>query len=415
MQPCTLEVGDRVIVESAGGPLEAEYTLFDAGGIELLSDGPGTIREAGYLTTAADARTRLEAAGISDLLAAEVASAMQPALSIAYALGASAKKMATQLGPGELFESRAYEAGVRQYVGRWLDLQALARDTGVLRATAVLQAIFLHTLLCEVAPGTRVFMSTLGYTRDRRPGERTYRRVALETAADLPAAMRALAATTPATIASRASGPTRTELLDAVNLRAAACAIDASRERLQAVARGLMVREVPPRGPLADVELWSIEGQLSHGDTDGVIEKLDAIERARGRLPGTAYLRARTALLLGSEKPAAIAERVSSLSANMNTFFELELLAAEAWKAAGDTRKAKAFARDLVDNPNAPDELRIRALDILDTRSSSAMQAAPVAAPSPPELPPLVPPRPSSRPPPAQPSSRTSSTRPPRA
>lgn len=377
MQPCTLEVGERVVVESAGGPLEAEYALFDAGGIELLSDGPGTIREAGYLTTAADARVRLEAAGITDALAAEVAAALQPSLAQLYALGPAARKMSAQLGPGELFESRAYEAGARQYVGRWLDLEALARDAGVFRATAVLQAIFLSSLLGEVPPTTRIFMSTLGYTRDRRPGERTFRRVQLEGATEIAAALRTLAESPPPAQESRTVGPSRAELLDAVNVRLAAATNETARTRLHALARQLMVRDAPARGPLADPELWAIEGQLSYGDLTGVVEKLDAIEKTRGRLPGTAYLRARTALMLRSEKPQQIAERVSSLASNMNTFFELELLAAEAWKAAGDSRKAKAFARDLVENPNAPDELRIRALDILDTRSSQLLRASP--------------------------------------
>jgi hypothetical protein len=49
----------------------------------------------------------------------------------------------------------------------------------------------------------------------------------------------------------------------------------------------------------------------------------------------------------------------------MPNFHELELLAAQAWAAAGDTRRAKAFARDLVDNATASAALRVQALAIL--------------------------------------------------
>jgi hypothetical protein len=41
----------------------------------------------------------------------------------------------------------------------------------------------------------------------------------------------------------------------------------------------------------------------------------------------------------------------------MASFHELQLLAAQAWLAAGDPRRARAFARDLVDNTGADDVL----------------------------------------------------------
>jgi hypothetical protein len=84
---------------------------------------------------------------------------------------------------------------------------------------------------------------------------------------------------------------------------------------------------------------------------------------------------------------------VSALSQSMSAFFELELLAAQAWSAAGDARRARAFARDLVDNPSAPDEIRMRGLDVLDKigrQSSASMEAAKPARPSS-HAPPLAP------------------------
>jgi hypothetical protein len=123
---------------------------------------------------------------------------------------------------------------------------------------------------------------------------------------------------------------------------------------------------MPTHGPLADPELWAIEVQLSSGETRGVIEELDALERRRGRLPGTAYLRARADLWLHPEKPRELAERVAELSTSLPAFHELELLAAQAWAAAGQVRRARAFARDLLENATAPEAIRLQARLILD-------------------------------------------------
>jgi len=83
-------------------------------------------------------------------------------------------------------------------------------------------------------------------------------------------------------------------------------------------------------------------------------------------LPGTAYLRARADLWLHPEKPRELAERVAELSTSMPAFHELELLAAQAWAAAGEVRRARAFARDLLDNATAPEAIRLQSRLILD-------------------------------------------------
>ena len=65
MANCTLEVGDRVVLLSKGGPPEAEFALFDASDIELSSSGPGQVREGGYRTTVREALSRLETVGVT--------------------------------------------------------------------------------------------------------------------------------------------------------------------------------------------------------------------------------------------------------------------------------------------------------------------------------------------------------------
>jgi hypothetical protein len=381
LEPCTLKIGDRTLIESPGGPLETEYALVDAGNIELHSDTPGAIREVGYFTNVEDARARLEAAGVTIGIVEEVAALMRADLGRVYARGPAVRRVLDQLTAYELFEPRTYEAGMRRYVGRWLDLEGLARDLKVPRAGVAIEALFLFAAVAESRPDARVALTTTGYTRERRPGERTYRRVALDHVIEIPGALRALAEGAVPLATDRTSGPSRTDLLAAISARASTVAAPETRARLDDLARSLMARGMPGRGPLGDRELWGLEEQLSQGSTDGVIERIDGIERARGRLPGTMYLRAKASLMLGLERAQVIAERVSALSVTMNAFFELDLLAGEAWRAAGDSKKAKAFARDLVENPNAPDELRIRALEILETKSASKLEAAPQTAP----------------------------------
>jgi len=381
LEPCTLKIGDRTLIESPGGPLETEYALVDAGNIELQSETPGTIREVGYFTNVADAKARLESAGVTLAIVEEVAALMRADLGRVYARGTAVRRVLDQLTAYELFEPRTYEAGMRRYVGRWLDLEGLARDLKVPRAGVAIEALFLFAAVAEARPDARVALSTSGYTRERRPGERTYRRVALDHVVEIPAALRALAEGAVPLAADRTSGPSRTDLLAAVSARASTVAAPEARARLDDLARSLMARGMPGRGPLGDRELWALEEQLAQGSTDGIIERVDAIERARGRLPGTMYLRAKASLMLGLERPKVIAERVSALSSTMNAFFELDLLAGEAWRAAGDSTKAKAFARDLVENPNAPDELRIRALEILEAGSASKLEAVPQPSP----------------------------------
>ncbi len=205
-----------------------------------------------------------------------------------------------------------------------------------------------------------MFLSTAEYSAGRMAGARSHRRVSLEAVGELAQAIRALAERrSPRT--ARDGGPSRAELLQWVRERQALCADAQARADLEPLERALSVREPPAKGPLADGELWALERALADGETSGVLEKLEAIERSRGRAPGTTYLRARLALLLEEEPARILAERASALALSMSAFPELELLAAEAWTRAGERKRALAHARDLADNPQVDAEIRARA------------------------------------------------------
>src|ERR1700722_12965657 len=128
---CTLEIGGRIVARAEGGPFDAEYALFEAHEIELRSNNePGTVREHGYRTTAELARERLEMEGVTRSLA-EAAAGELGALATAYVLGPEVRRVATLLTAAELFEGRVWQAGAKQYEGGWLDVAALAADSGI--------------------------------------------------------------------------------------------------------------------------------------------------------------------------------------------------------------------------------------------------------------------------------------------
>jgi hypothetical protein len=151
----------------------------------------------------------------------------------------------------------------------------------------------------------------------------------------------------------------------------------ASQARIASIRSRLAPPAAPDRGPLAHEELWALETRLSFEELDGIEDALDVIERRDGRLPGTLYIRARAALIRDSSAARSIAERMSALSGSMDSFHELELLAAHAWAVADDHVQARAFARYLADNASASPGVRARAVELIDdlddfNRSSNA-------------------------------------------
>jgi hypothetical protein len=361
---CTLRIGDRVALASVGGAPEVEYALFDPGAIELAATGPGMVQEVGYVTTVGEAIGRLKDGGVEWPFVLETAGALQPSVAIAYARGPAVRRIATSLGPAELFDGFRYDATTKAYEGRWLDLPALARDADVPRLTQTLQTMHLLALLSEVSPDDPVQLVTRDHMAEGRPGGRSYKRYAFTSPEGLPATFRALGerirATPPNAREEREAGPTPAELLEMLRDRIVLLADAAQQDRLRAIERAIGIRQRPMRGPLADPELWAIEEQLSAGRTEGVLELVDALEKSKGKQPATAYLRIRAALLGGREPPRAIAEKIASLALSIPSFVELELLAAEAWNAAGDPKRALPFARDLISNSSVNDELRVR-------------------------------------------------------
>jgi hypothetical protein len=376
---CTLTLGESVALVARGGPPEVEYILFDAGDIELRAREPGIIREAGYRTTVREARARLAVGGFTPAFAEEIAGALKPAAARAYARSTAALCVVEGLEAAEMLESASFDAAQGRYAGTWLDLNALAADLGLPLALALLRATGLAAQLSELPAEAPVALDTSELTALRKPGERTFKRIALSEVDGLRQAVATLVPRAAGGSEELASaGPSRAEVL--AWLRDRALQRPATRQRLAALQAALHAREAPAQGPLAETAIWSLEAKLTRGDTTGVLDQIETIERHRGRVPGTTYLRARLALLTGNERPRAIAERMSALSSSMGSFHELQLLAAQAWWLAGDSRRARAFARDLLDNAGADEVLRTQALEVVQAAASPSSTRAVEAA-----------------------------------
>lgn len=378
---CVLIVADRVVVRADAGPLEAELALFHPDQIELRTTEPSAIREAGYRTTASEASGRLTELGITAELAEAVAEVVRPRLAVRYARGTVVRRAVRALGAAEMFEGKTYLSGARAYEGQWLNLAALQFDVGDADLSRALQAFHLAALLAEVPPDADVYLSTLVLTQNQRPGVRTYKRIAFGDVGKWPEKLASMGS---GTSSSREAGPTRVEVLDWLSARAAS-GQGGARERAQRIERAIatstpatgmpaivpsLSRPPPARGPLSDPVAWAIEAQLDAGEANAALARIDMMERDRGSSPCVVYLRSRASLILKNEDPRVIAERVSMLAAN-SSFDELELLAAQAWAAAGHMSRALPYARVLAANPNASQELRVRARHLVDVAESS--------------------------------------------
>lgn len=365
-----LLVDDRVVLRATAPP-DAEYALFDPSEIELRATEPGRVREHSYQTTVGAARARLEQVGATPALARECGLAMQPVLSAAYARGGAVQRLAAYLGPLELFQSSLFDAATQTYRGVFLDLPTLAFDLGIPAANVALQLLYLATLLEHERSDATVILSTEGWTKQSKPGHRTYRRPNVATLRELEEAIADLVRVDPKPLVTEQLP--RADVIAFVRSRIDGATDDDTRALYTSLERFVSVREKPERGPLSDPELWSVETTLDSGLYDNVLAVLDRIEEQRGRTPGTTYLRARASLAMRLEPAKLVAERVSALSLSMTNFQELALLAAEAWLEAGDPRRAVPYARDLVDAPGIDEGLLLRAQRIL----ARAVGAAP--------------------------------------
>jgi hypothetical protein len=373
----SLRLGERVVARSSDGLLTAEYLLFDVNDAVLRATDPVTVREAGYMTTAREALGRLANEGITPDLADDAARSMGPGVVASYARGASARSVDTRLGAHEIFDGAIYSASAGQYEGAWLDLRALTTALSVPSAPVVLQALHLAVTLSEVAPAMPLLLSTANATRSRRPGERTHVRVVLSAMREVLAALRRLPPNPePVKVEPGSDRRLRRALLARVRERMSADSPPRLRSHLEALEAALSTRTMP-LGPLADPELRALERQLASGDVRGVDERLAELERDRGRLPGTRYLRARAALLRGEEAPRSVAEALSALADEEKGFHEAALGAARTWLAAGEDAHARYFARRLANDTTANESERLIALEILDSTSGTARSHVP--------------------------------------
>lgn len=409
---CMLLVDDRVVLR-ANAPPRAEYLLFEPSDIDLRGADGGPVREVGYRTTVSAARARLSRLGLTEDVRLACERAMQPVLSEAYARGPAVRRVATHLGPLELFQSETFDAQRQSYAGVFLDLPLLAGDLRLPDAGTALQALYLAAVLADKASDAEVVLSTDGWTRHQRPGTRTFQSPEVQALASLPARMGELAETRPAPQV-RDHLP-RADVIAFIRAHGDDAIDDESRAYYASLERAVSAREMPSRGPLSRADMWAIEMAIDAGAFDGVGAAIDEVEQHSGRTPGTTYLRARLALALRLEPPAVVAERISALSLSLTSFQELALLAAEAWLEAGDARRALPFARDLVDAPQIDEGLLLRAQRLLartvgaapERRRSSAALSLPTPLSAPPTSAPLAP---RTRPPPAETPTRTIST-----
>jgi hypothetical protein len=368
-------IDERIVSRCDDGLLLAEYALFSPRDSELPASDRVNANVSGYVTTAGVARARLEAAGVSVALAEEAASAVKPDVIDAYALGPTVRSLAARLGPYELFEGKIYDDTSQLYAGAWLDLRALATDLNVPGAGLALQALHLASALGEVDAETRVLLATESFAVPRRGGERTYNRIQFGQARSIVAALRSLR---PGGRRAREDkvDDLRAELSASVRDREQSKSNEITRRRLMVLEHALAAIDVPARGPLASVELWALERQLAVNDARGVDERLNAIERTRAT-PATRYLREYAAFVRGVEPPRRIAERLSQWTLAGAPFYELDLLRARVWLAAGVPRYARHYARGLVEDRAAPDAVCLVALEILETTASRARTVPP--------------------------------------
>jgi hypothetical protein len=376
----TLRLGERVLVRCDDGLLATEYVLFDASDIVLRATDPVTVRETGYITTVRDALARLASMGITPELAREAAGAMSPHVVASFARTEAAGAVAAHLGACEVFDGAVYRAASRNYEGTWVDLRALALALGREDAAGVLQGLFFAAALDEVARSTPLHLSTANATRNRRPGERTHRRVFIAGADDVPNALRKLAPREAlAEVNAQRDRFTRDALLVRVRERASAQPGSELRAHLTQLEKALAPIDARPAGALSDPDLFAIDQQLGAGDARGVLEKLDELERSRGNTASIRYLRARAALVAGDQPPSSVAQVMSVIANEDRGFHEAELVAARAWLAAGEEGYARHFARRLAEDETAPESERVMALEILDATSANTRSQSPPA------------------------------------
>ncbi len=410
MRGVALILGERVVSRCDDGGLVVEYMLFDSAEVLVASDGRG-VREQGYLTTAGLARAHLERAGVTVALAQEAFAALRPGHLRALARSPVVLAAIERIGPYEAFEGGKFDATTRRYEGVWLDLDALARSCPLPDAALLFQALHLRVAVEEIGADAAVRMSTASLTEARKPNERTWERTSFEHIRRLPrvlAQMRVPARSRVSDAIDQAE--VREELLR--NLRTRSATSPAPEPRLASLARRLSrPASVPPEGPARARRPSSVPPEPDFIVTDSPDEhpsEAPPPPLPPARPPAEARLfdelRHHSEMLRGESHLQAVAKFLSA-SVDDASLPELAVLASRAWLAAGEKGHARFFARKLVEDVDAPDEVRLMALEILESTAPTnesrmpppidatepAAQAAPIV-PAPvviPSLPPL--------------------------
>ena len=347
--PSTFRIANHALVRCEDGPLEVEATLFAA-----------TLGGVRPTTSAREARARLSWLGLTPAFARQALEAVDREALASYARADCVRAVLARLSPSEVFAGRVYDCGSQAYDGVWFDLHSLAVDLHVGSAGFVLQGLYLASMLDELSPSTPITLEIGG------SGEAA--RAAFLRPHSVVGALSRLA--------PRSQRTTRGEDLARVELARllrdqSAISIASARSRQLAIEQALAEIDKPAQGRLAETELWTIERQLADYDARGALERIQGYVRLHGgETRATRYLRAHLALVEGSEPPQRVAEALLDEGRSGPPFYELDLLKARAWMAAGAWTYARHFARGLLDNPNVSDEVALAAHEIVETANS---------------------------------------------
>ena len=353
--PSTFSIGSHVLVRCEDGPLEVEATVFAATLATRVT------------TSAGEARARLARSGLTTKFASEALAAIDREALASYARAECVLAVLPDLGPSEVFAGRSYDPDAEAYEGAWLDLRALAADLRVPGAGLLLQGLYLVSMLEEL-------VSTTAITLEHGGRGKAARMAFLKPTALLGALRRLEPRTQP--VLRDENEVARAALASSLRDRTTA-AMPAARSRHFGIEQGLAAIDLPTRGRLADGVLWTLERQLAANDTRGVLERIQGYVRSNGETQATRYIRAHLALVEGVEPPRRIAEDLLDEGRVGAPFYELELLKARAWMAAGVWTYARHFARSLVDDPNVSDAVSLGAHEIVEAANARGVGSGP--------------------------------------
>jgi hypothetical protein len=376
----SLIVGERVISRCEDGLLVTEYALFDPSEVMVSATTGQGVREQGYFTTAGSARERLHTEGITAKLARDAFGALRPRHMRALARSSAVLQAIELLGPYEAFEGGTFRASSGTYQGAWLDLAALARACPLRNAASLFQAIHLAQVVEEVSDDVPVRLLTANATGSLRAGERTWTKVELESARRLPAVLRAMRVPSRINEDLTDEVEVREELVRGLRARASGSKFAQPRIRLLATVVGSTGKTPLPSDP-------------GEGDKAADTERASPLvsprelrlrEAGHAGDPAALFeeLRGHTQLLRGEDHLRAVAQFLSAMAERSPSQPDLGVLASRAWLAAGEPGHARHFSAQVVENPVAPDAMRLLALEIIESTEAHLSSPPPYSGPT---------------------------------